>query len=234
MKKTPFLRAMLLLYGSTLLILSISCKKDTIETDTVTDFESNVYHTVTIGTQVWMKENLKTSRLNDGTAISIATGNISWKDLITPGYCWYNNDAANKNINGALYNWYAVNSGKLAPQGWHVPTDEEWSTLINYLGGTSIAGGKMKSIGSIQAGTGLWEDPNTGATNESGFTGIPGGSRFGSGNFIGIGKESNFWSSSEYGAYVAYGQSLFYNNAAALRLGADKNGGLSVRCVRDN
>ena len=99
-----------------------------------TDADGNVYHTVTIGTQTWTVENLKTSKYNDGTKIPLVTDGTTWGNLTTPGYCWHNNDAAtNKATYGALYNWYAVNTGKLAPSGWHVPTDAEWTTLENYL-----------------------------------------------------------------------------------------------------
>ena len=111
-------------------------------TPNVVDIDGNVYHTVTIGTQVWMVENLKTTKYNDGTAIPLVTDNTAWGALTTPGYCWYNNDSATyKNTYGALYNWYAVNTGKLAPTGWHVPTDSEWTVLTTYLGGQSVAGG---------------------------------------------------------------------------------------------
>ena len=123
---------------------------------TVTDIDGNVYHTVTIGTQTWMVENLKTTKYNDGTAIPLVTDSTAWLNLTTPGYCWYNNDAATyKNTYGALYNWFTVNTSKLAPSGWHVPTDAEWTTLITYLGGETVAGGQMKSTGTIELGTGL-------------------------------------------------------------------------------
>ena len=111
-------------------------------TPNVVDIDGNVYHTVTIGTQVWMVENLKTTRYNDGTAIPLVTDGTAWAALTTPGYCWYNNDSATyKNTYGALYNWYAVNTGKLAPTGWHVPTDSEWTVLTTYLGGESLQAG---------------------------------------------------------------------------------------------
>ena len=118
--------------------------------NTVTDIDGNAYHTVAIGTQVWMVENLKTTRYNDGTAIPLVTDSAVWGNLTsTPGYCWYNNDMSMyKNLYGALYNWYAVSTEKLAPEGWHVPTNSEWGVLINYLGGDTSAGGAMKETGS--------------------------------------------------------------------------------------
>ena len=148
-----------------------------IQGQTVTDIDSNVYHTVTIGTQVWMVENLKTTRYNDGQEIPLVTDTVSWENLTSPGYSWFNNDTVFKKSYGALYNWYTVNTGKLAPAGWHVPTLTEWNTLAAFLGGNTTAGGKMKSTGTIESDTGLWYSPNTNATNSSGFTAIPGGYR---------------------------------------------------------
>ena len=138
----------------------------------VTDIDGNVYQTVTIGTQVWMVENLKTTRYIDGTAIPLDTNSSTWGGLTTPGYCWYNDSAIYGNTYGALYNWYAVNTGKLAPAGWHVPTDSEWTVLTTYLGGETVAGGKLKDTGTT-----YWQSPNTGATNASGFLALPGGFR---------------------------------------------------------
>ena len=142
------------------------------------DIEGNVYSVVQIGTQLWMSENLKTMKYNDDTDIPLEIDNIAWVGLTTGAYCWYQNDeAANKDIYGALYNWYAVETGNLCPDGWHIPTDAEWSALGSFLGGNSIAGGKMKATG-----TEYWSAPNTDATNESGFAGLPGGNREGSGD----------------------------------------------------
>jgi uncharacterized protein (TIGR02145 family) len=142
-------------------------------TAAVTDTDGNVYHTVIIGTQEWMVENLKTRRFNDGSAIPLVASSSAWPTLTTAGYCWYNNDsAANSATYGALYNWFAVNAGKLAPTGWHVPSDSEWNVLITYLGGESVAGGRLKEAGTVH-----WNSPNAGATNEFGFTALPGGHR---------------------------------------------------------
>ncbi|MFZ4572381.1 MAG: fibrobacter succinogenes major paralogous domain-containing protein [Bacteroidales bacterium] len=135
-------------FSSALLILS-SCSKNTDGNPapipgTTTDVDGNLYHSVTIGTQVWMDENLKTTKYNDGSSIPLVTDSIAWINMTTPGYCWYhNNAAAYKNTYGALYNWYAVNTGKLAPTGWHVPTDAEWTILVAYLGGELLAGGRI-------------------------------------------------------------------------------------------
>jgi len=205
-----------------------------VSNQTVTDVDGNIYHTVTIGTQVWMVENLKTTKYNDGTAIPLVTDGTEWSNLTTPGYCWYNNDAATyKNTYGALYNWFTVNTSKLAPSGWHVPTDAEWTLLASYLGGADVAGGKLKSTGTIEAGTGLYYSPNTGATNESGFTAIPAGGRDRLGASWGIGYLGRWWSSSECTYGSAWCRYLDYNGSDVRSYGDDKIMGYSVRCVRD-
>lgn len=142
------------------------------ETRSILYIDGDVYRTDTIGSQVWMVENLKTTKYNDGSSIPNVTDNTTWNGLNTGAYCWYNSDISNKKPYGALYNWYTLNTGKLAPYGWHVPTDVEWESLIDHLGGESVAGGKLK-----ESGTTHWQTPNIGATNESGFTAVPGGFR---------------------------------------------------------
>ncbi len=175
-----------------------------------------------------MAENLKTTKHNDGTSIPNVTDNTAWKNLVTPAYCWYNNDILNKTPYGALYNWYTVNTGKLCPSGWHVPTDSEWTILTTYLGGLSIAGGKLK-----ETGTGHWLNPNTGATNETGFTALPGGYRDSdNGLFVEI-KITCIWLSlTEYqnGAML---RRLDYNLINAGRGDGSKKDGCSVRCIKD-
>ncbi|MCK4699990.1 MAG: fibrobacter succinogenes major paralogous domain-containing protein [Bacteroidales bacterium] len=194
---------------------------------TVTDFEGNVYYTVNIGSQTWMAENLKTTKYNDGTAIPLVTDNTTWINLTTPGYCWYDNNEANyKNTYGALYNWYTVNIGKLCPTGWHVPTDAEWSTLIDYLGGESVAGGKLKETGTI-----YWNSPNTGATNETGFKALPGGLR--SVAFYDIGYYGRWWSATEQDAASAWIRVLANGNGIVFSSNNGKSAGFSVRCLRD-
>lgn len=203
-------------------------------TTTVVDIDGNVYHTVTIGSQVWMVENLKTTKYNDGSAIPMVPDNSTWTALSSPGFCWYKNDASTyKNTYGALYNWYTVNTGKLAPPGWHVPTDEEWTTLTAYLGGEGLSGGKMKSTGTIEAGTGLWQEPNTWATNESGFTGIPAGYRYIYGQFSSMGSAGYWWSSSERNTTNAWFRLMMYTYPSVYRYDFHKNNGFSVRCLQD-
>ena len=149
----------------------------------ITDIDGNVYDTVVIGSQEWTVQNLKTTKLNDGTAIPEVTDNSAWAALTTPGRCAYNNDPANRTIYGELYNWYAVGIGNLAPAGWRVPTDADWTTLTTYLGGLTVAGGKLK-----ESGTTHWHSPNTSGTNEVGFSALPGGCRLNNdGTFFAIG-----------------------------------------------
>lgn len=202
-----------------------------IETGTVTDIDGNVYKTVKIGDQWWMAENLRTTKYNDGTSIPNITDGTAWSYLSTPGYCWYNNDISYKNPYGALYNWYAVNTSKLAPTGWHVPTDGEWATLINYLGGENIAGKKIK-----EAGIAHWLSPNSSANNETGFTAVPGGYRLdNNGNFFYIGQWSFFWSkgatTTDRASYCA-----LTTNDIVYGIGSPNGNpikyGFSVRCIK--
>jgi len=197
---------------------------------TIKDIDNNVYETINIGNQTWMKENLKTSRLNDGTSIPLVTDSISWTNLETPGYCWYNNDETSyKNVYGALYNWYTVNSKKLCPIGWHVPADAEWTSLINYLGGSGVAGGKLKEIGTVH-----WKDPNIGATNETNFTALPGSFR-GSyiGKFFPLGVTCNWWTATEFKATHAWYYYIYNDMTYSRKTILDKKHGISVRCIKD-
>ncbi len=205
------------------LMLTSCCKNDD---DTNTDADGNVYTSVTIGTQVWMIENLKTTKFNDGTDIPLITDNTAWSNLTTPAYCWYdNNDLTYKTDYGALYNWYAVNTGKLCPIGWHVPSIEEWITLIDYLGGYVIASGKL-----IETSTTHWQSPHTWVTNETNFTALPGGYRWSDGTFSGINVEAYFLSST-----ADDGINLFIENGNSWigEMTVDNNNGLSIRCIKD-
>ncbi|MCX6254315.1 MAG: fibrobacter succinogenes major paralogous domain-containing protein, partial [Bacteroidia bacterium] len=198
----------------------------------VTDRDGNVYKTVTIGTQVWMAENLKTTKFNDGSAIPLVTDDKTWDALTTPAYCWCENDAtANKNTYGASYNWYTVGTNKLCLKGWHVPTDAEWTTLTTYLGGESVAGGKLKETGTTH-----WESPNTGATNESGFTALPSGYRNNHGAFANVGYFGFWWSATENVATAttaSWCRSMGGGGSDVLRFPNLKKNGYSVRCLRD-
>ena len=197
---------------------------------TVTDIDGNVYQTILIGDQEWMIENLKVTHYRNGEPISNLTNNNDWTNTTSGAYCYYNNDPDNADTYGALYNWYAVDDSRnIAPPGWHVPTDDEWQTLVDYLGGSSVAGGKMKETGTTH-----WNIPNTGATNESGFTALPGGDRYGSsGHFNNIGYDAYFWSSTENSSNNAWLRELNYNNSGVYHYYNNKKYGFSVRCLRD-
>ncbi len=201
----------------------------TLATDpiTVTDIDGNVYHTITIGTQTWMVENFKAERYNDGTPMNFTTSGYSWLQQTTGAYCWAQDDASYKNTFGAFYNWYAVNSGKLAPVGWRIPTEQDWINLSSYLGGGTIAGGKLK-------GTDYWTAPNIGATNESGFNALPAGYRSkNNGSNPGMGDVAVFWSSSS--SINSYGRlALDYTNSI-FNYGIESgNFGINVRCIKNN
>lgn len=184
----------------------------------------------TIGDQVWSITNLNVSRYRNGDIIPHVTDDIEWINLTTGAWCWYNNDSSTyAAIYGKLYNWYAVNDPRgLAPLGWHIPTDAEWTTLVNYLGGSAVAGSAMK-----QTGTNLWNSPNLSATNASGFSGLPGGVRFAYGTFDFIRVYGIWWSASEDNATNAWFRYFDYSNATAPRSTDLKSLGFSVRCVRD-
>jgi len=201
-------------------------------TGTVTDVDGNVYHYVTIGTDTWMVENLKTTKYRDGTSIPNLTDATEWKNTIFGAYCDYNNTASNSTTYGRLYNWYAVTDNrKIAPAGWHVPTQDEWVELSNHLGGEEQSGGKLK-----EAGTTHWISPNTDATNEGGFTALPGGSRSGeTGSFNSLGYYGLFWIPSIFSSSdaLAFGKRLEYTRKSISTTAEKYNSGLSVRCIRD-
>jgi uncharacterized protein (TIGR02145 family) len=185
--------------------------------------------TIVIGTQQWMNENLDVVTYRNGDVIPQVTNAIAWAGLTTGAWCYYGNDVENGAIYGKLYNWYAVNDSRgLAPKGWHVATDDEWIILTTTLGGTSVAGGNMKSIGTTR-----WTTPNTNATNRSGFAGLPGGSRDYTGGFFVIGLHGTWWSSSEYSTTYAWLHFLVNENGAAYSANHNKESGFSVRCLRD-
>jgi uncharacterized protein (TIGR02145 family) len=188
----------------------------------MTDQEGNVYKTIVIGGKEWMAENLNTSVYRNGEIISTVDSTI-WG--ATYGLCSYwNNDSSVACPYGKLYNWYAcVDTRQLCPTGWHIPTNSEWTALKISLGGEAIAGGKMKSTGTIEAGTGLWHSPNSGATNISGFSGIPSPH----GNYV------TWWSSTEVDSHTAHSCHLGYDFSGAYDYGIDKRGRSSVRCLRD-
>lgn len=218
----------------------------------VTDIDGNVYHTVTIGTQTWMVENLKTTKYNDGNIILNLTNAQAWNPVnTTPAYCWYDNDQTNNSPYGALYNWYAVNTGKLCPAGWHVPSDEEWATLEIYLqnngynyDGTTDSDNNRETnnkIAKSMATTTYWiSSPTTGAVgnidypekrNASDFTALPGG--YVDDGFVEIGFGAYWWSSTDFSIITAYRRTLYFDFSSIHRDDYNKWTGYSVRCVKD-
>jgi uncharacterized protein (TIGR02145 family) len=202
-----------------------------LETGTVTDIEGNVYQTIKIGTQWWMSENLKTTKYNDGTSIPLVEDYQIWSNIFNvpaPAYCWFNNTVLYKDTYGALYNWHAVNTGILAPTGWHVPTDAEWTILTTYLGGEDVAGGKMKEVGTTH-----WTIPNAGATNSCGFNALPAGWRHTNGMFEEIAIGTYFWATSPANAGDAWNRYLNYSSNNIIRADWFQSYGYSVRCIKD-
>jgi uncharacterized protein (TIGR02145 family) len=217
-------------YGSAMTFTSLE------EAIRAVDVDGNVYSTVIIGNLEWFAENLRTTKYNNGTPIPNVTSDSDWSSIRTGAYSWKDNDETTyKNTYGALYNWYAVNTGNLCPAGWHVPTDVEWTALTDYAGGASIAGGKLKSTRTAPDAHPCWISPNTSATDEYGFSALPGGHRDGSGYgmFDVVGRFGDWWSSTESHVERAWIRRMVYNNEDVRRFHDWKVQGSSVRCVRD-
>ena len=197
------------------------------------DIDGNIYETVQIGEQIWTTTNLKVTHYRNGDPIPTGYSNSEWSNLDdteTGAYAVYNDQESNADTYGYLYNWYAVDDSRnIAPEGWHIPTDAEWQTLVDYLGGESVAGGKMK-----ETGTSHWNSPNTGATNESGFTALPAGYRLSYGKYGSMGNYGYFWSSSEANSDSAWYRTLGYNNSEVSRYNYLKELGFTVRVIRDD
>ena len=198
--------------------------------EVIIDYDGNTYYPVTIGTQVWLNKNLNTTHYNNGDSIPNITDWIQWGNLGSGAYCNYNNDPANSNIYGRLYNWYATSDNrKICPNGWHVPTQTQWYVLLNFLGGEFAAGGPLKETGFTH-----WQSPNTGASNSSGFTALPSGRRDTNLNlnFINIGTTVNFWTSTG-SSNSAYKDIIVNNDKTAILNNSYKTDGASVRCMKD-
>ena len=202
------------------------------------DVEGTVYKSVYIGNQLWQAENLRTTKFTDGTPVLMVDNQTNWfknfsTNTTTPMASVYNNDLTLKQSHGVLYNWYvidALSNGnlKICPQGWHVPTDNDWKILEEYLGGSERAGGKMKEVGSLN-----WVNPNTSATNESLFSALPSGYRLYNGNFSYKGNYGFYWSSTENGASHAYFRYLYNESARIIKNSIYKSSGFSIRCIKD-
>jgi uncharacterized protein (TIGR02145 family) len=237
-----------------LLLLANSCKKDNDNPNILKDIEGNKYKTVTIGTQTWMVENLRTTKYNDNTDIPNITDAATWRALTTPGMCTYKNTSNTDTINsfGCLYNWYTVNTNKLAPVGWHVPSDYEWTILENYLISNgfnydgSVNGDRFSNnkIAKALASAVGWDSYNgegaVGNTdypakrNATGFTAFPDPIRDWGGGFDSFGDISYWWSATERTSRNAFGRYIFYKNSNVGLSYLDKESGSYVRCVRDN
>lgn len=199
----------------------------------ISDIDGNVYKIVTIGSQVWMAENLRTTKYKDGSLIPNIKNKDDWEMATTGAFCTYNNTSKADSIStyGLLYNWYAVNTGKIAPVGWHIPSDDEWNILINYLGNNYNAGGRLK-----ETGTKHWLTPNLGANNERGFTALPSGGRYGHmSEYMEAGRICGFWSSTTYpfDNHLAWSYFVYYSDARMDKGNYLKQNGYAVRCIRD-
>jgi len=203
-----------------------------------------IYNTIQIGDQCWFKENLRTTKYNDGTSITNVTDSATWTSTTSGAYCCYDNNPSNCDTYGALYNWYAVNTGKLCPSGWHVPSDAEWDTLTNYLSANSQywCGSNSSYIAKSLASTTSWNSSTTtcavgnnlSANNSTGFSALPGGYRhYNAGSFHNLSLHGFWWSSTEDGGSNAWGRLLNYNNTNVYRNNYNKKYGFSVRCLRD-
>lgn len=211
---------------NTIFIIAVLLSSKNTIGQTVTDIDGNIYNVIVIGTQEWLQPNLRTTKLNNGVLVPNVSDNNQWVNLTTSGYCWYNNSDSIGNIYGALYNWHAVSTHKLCPTGWSVPTNEEWTTLIDYLGGPNEAGNKLK-----EAGTEHWiMNPN--ATNESGFTGLPAGQRGAYGVYDLLRGSGSFWSATENNENFARIYTLSMYGGLVQSFGEVKNAGKSVRCIK--
>jgi len=205
----------------------------TLDAGQFSDIDGNIYDTIAIGSQIWMKQNLKVSKYRNGDPLLTGLLNGDWQLSTSGAWCYYNNDPKLGKIYGKLYNWYAVaDSRGLCPTGWHVPDDQEWYYLENVLGGKYAAGGPLKDTGVVSFG-GLWNLPNTGATNISGFSGLPGGRREGNGNYSSIGNNGYWWTSSFTSTLSARVYILNFDNQYLNGLSTNNNIGYSVRCLKD-
>jgi len=190
------------------------------------DGDGNKYDTVVIGTQVWLKQDLRTTKFIYGVSIKLETDPSKWYSVSAPAYCWYDNVEDSESPYGAIYNWRAASSGAICPNGWHVPTIEEWTTLINYLGGEEIAGGKLKETGTVH-----WLH-NSGATNETGFTALPGGERNWDGNYYNRGLYGTWWTSSPSYGDSAWKVGVGDSGPEIGSLTFSAEAGYLVRCVK--
>ena len=207
---------------------------DTTDTssDEAIDADGNIYNSVIIGTQEWMAENLKTSKYNDGTAIPNIKDKYEWGYLKTDSWCHYDNDSQYDTIYGKLYNWYAVETGKLCPTGWHVPTDAEWTVLTDYLGANGHDGKEGKALKSTSGWDDIYDGFTENGTDDYGWNGLPGGHRYNDGDFKVIGKAGQWWTSSSFSKETAWPR-ILTSDVNFFRNNDYKKKGFSVRCLKD-
>lgn len=228
------LSTLIVIVTAIVLITSNGCKKADNTSNTVSDKDGNVYKTITIGSQTWMAENLKTTKYSDETPIPLIPTLSAWNGLQTPGCCFYdNNESTYKKDYGALYNWFAIDGKSngyknVCPSGWHVPDDSDWTILITFLGGVNAAGGKMK-----EAGIAHWKSPNTGATDEYRFKALPGGEPVPPLSFLDMGYIGKWWSSTESYYLDANYVYLSYDDERIIKTSYYKSGGFSIRCLNN-
>lgn len=228
---SALIQAIILLF---FVIFTLGCEKDdenihpVIEKDAVTDIDGNVYDAVTLGDQTWMTENLKTSKYRNGDPIPTGLNDDDWSNTSDGAHAVYDENSSNNATYGKLYNWYTViDNRNLCPDGWHVPTDAEWSALVDYLGGEGVAGRKLK-----EAGTAHWRSPNE-ATDKSMFSALPGGQRGWYGKYASLGDYGYWWSSSEGFASASWGWTMVYATDSIKRFNYTWEVGFSVRCIKD-
>jgi len=203
-----------------------------LNSQSVTDLDGTVYQTIKIGNQTWTGQNLNVSQFRNGDPIPEVKTDEEWEKAgleRKPAWCYYESNSDHGKLYGKLYNWYAVNDKRgLSPKGWHIPSDAEWKTLATFLGGNDLAGKKLK-----EKGTTHWKSPNKDATNESGFTGLPGGLNYSFGSFVSMGNVGYWWTSDENGEETANLYSLSYEDNILSDLFLNKGVGISVRCIKD-
>jgi len=225
----------------TISIIGCSAKvKAQIQTETVKDIDGNEYKTVLIGNQLWMAENLRTTKFKNGKPIPKNSDPKSWKTMMGGGYCIYENNIKNAKAYGFLYNWHAVRAQKICPVDWHVPSDGEWDTLALFLGGTKIGATHREEVEILEIGAKLkekdtinWDAPNTNASNESGFNGLPGGYVTSGGAFDFLKQKGYWWSASISNTYGAFCRFLNNDNASLNKINLSKTYGFSVRCIKN-
>ena len=233
-KSSPFgiILGIVLILGFGYLIWNGNAGTQNIETESTSTENEAIVNSVTIGSQEWQAENLNVDRFRNGDPIPEVRTKEEWVAAGKrgePAWCYYDNDPENGKLYGKLYNWYAVNDSRgLEPEGWHIPTDDEWTTLTDYLGGEEVAGGKMKTTGTT-----YWESPNEAATNESGFSALPGGYRINNGSFSNISFSARSWSATESVNFNARDRTLYGHIGYVNRYNTNKSFGASVRCLRD-